>query len=151
MKKLAFIFIGIALTALALPPSGPSHLNPAFLGAVKRAAVAVGCATPAPVNLYIPGHNLTPTTNMPIAWSAVSGADYYNLFRSETPGSGYSLIAGNYVGTAYTNTNAASCITYYYVVTAYKDGCESTNSMETNAVNITNSSTLLVTADAWGK
>jgi fibronectin type 3 domain-containing protein len=49
-------------------------------------------------------------------WVGVSGATNYNLYRTTTPGSGYSLV---YSGTATTDTdiNLVTGTTYYYVVT----------------------------------
>ena len=52
-----------------------------------------------------------------LTWNAVSGAASYRVFRSESRGSGYSLL-GTTTSTSYTNTGAAAGKTYYYRVKA---------------------------------
>ena len=52
-----------------------------------------------------------------LTWNAVSGATSYRVFRSESRGSGYSLL-GTTTSTSYTNTGAAVGKTYYYRVKA---------------------------------
>ena len=52
-----------------------------------------------------------------LTWKAVSGATSYRVFRSESRGSGYSLL-GTTTATSYTNTGAAVGKTYYYRVKA---------------------------------
>ncbi len=48
-----------------------------------------------------------------LTWNAVSGATSYRVFRSESRGTGYSLL-GTTTATSYTNTGAAVGKTYYY-------------------------------------
>ena len=52
-----------------------------------------------------------------LTWKAVSGATSYRVFRSESRGTGYSLL-GTTTATSYTNTGAAVGKTYYYRVKA---------------------------------
>ena len=52
-----------------------------------------------------------------LTWNAVSGATSYRVFRSESRGTGYSLL-GTTSSTSYTNTGAAVGKTYYYRVKA---------------------------------
>ena len=52
-----------------------------------------------------------------LTWNAVSGATSYRVFRSESRGSGYSLL-GTTTATSYVNTGAAVGKTYYYRVKA---------------------------------
>ena len=52
-----------------------------------------------------------------LTWNAVSGATSYRVFRSESRGSGYSLL-GTTTATSYVNTGAAVGKTYYYKVRA---------------------------------
>ena len=52
-----------------------------------------------------------------LTWNAVSGATSYRVFRSESRGSGYSLL-GTTTSTSYTNTGAAAGKIYYYRVKA---------------------------------
>ena len=60
-----------------------------------------------------------------LTWNAVSGATSYRVFRSESRGTGYSLL-GTTSSTSYTNTGAAVGKTYYYRVKAVnRDGMAS--------------------------
>ncbi len=52
-----------------------------------------------------------------LTWNAVSGATSYRVFRSESRGTGYSLL-GTTTATSYVNTGAAVGKTYYYRVKA---------------------------------
>ena len=52
-----------------------------------------------------------------LTWSAVSGAASYRVYRSESRGTGYSLL-GTTTSTSYVNTGAAVGKTYYYRVKA---------------------------------
>ena len=52
-----------------------------------------------------------------LTWNAVSGATSYRVFRSESRGTGYSLL-GTTTATSYTNTGAVVGKTYYYRVKA---------------------------------
>ena len=52
-----------------------------------------------------------------LTWSAVSGAASYRVYRSESRGTGYSLL-GTTTSTSYVNTGAAAGKTYYYRVKA---------------------------------
>ena len=70
-----------------------------------------------------------------LSWGASAGANSYNLRRSTTSGSGYSLIATGLGTTSYTDTTTANGTTYYYVVTASKSSpaAESGYSAEVSA------------------
>ena len=60
-----------------------------------------------------------------LTWNAVSGATSYRVFRSESRGSGYSLL-GTTTATSYVNTGASTGTTYYYRVKAVnRDGMAS--------------------------
>ena len=60
-----------------------------------------------------------------LTWKAVSGAVSYRIYRSESRGTGYSLL-GTTSSTSYTNTGAAAGKTYYYRVKAVnRDGMAS--------------------------
>jgi glycosidase len=52
-----------------------------------------------------------------LAWSPVTDAVAYNLYRSLLPGGGYALLA-TVPDTVYTDTDVVNGTTYYYVVTA---------------------------------
>lgn len=55
-----------------------------------------------------------------LQWSRNNEADVtgYNVYRSTTPGSNYSLLVDNTALTTYTDTTVAEGVAYYYVVTA---------------------------------
>lgn len=80
----------------------------------------------APVNLYF----TTGAAQVNLSWAAVSGATYYNIKRSTTPGSGYVKIAGgvNTKTTSYTDNAVTPGVSYYYVVSAMTAGVEGANS-----------------------
>jgi fibronectin type 3 domain-containing protein len=75
-------------------------------------------------------------TQVSLSWSAstdATGVTGYNILRSTTNGSGYSLLTTSATN-SYTNTNLANN-TYYYVVQAYDGfGNTSSNSNQTTAV-----------------
>lgn len=70
-----------------------------------------------------------------IQWSATNGASY-NVYRSATSGSGYTLI-GNTAGTSYTDNPPSFLTTYYYVVTTVLNGYESAISNQVSVAGIT--------------
>jgi fibronectin type 3 domain-containing protein len=79
------------------------------------------------------GLTATPgTAQIGLSWTASSGAATYNVLRSTTSGSGYSVIASNVTATSYTDLGLAAGI-YYYVVQAVNSGGTSPNSTEASA------------------
>jgi hypothetical protein len=67
-------------------------------------------------------------------WSASANATSYNIRRSITDGSGFSLIASNLATTSYLDITATNWTTYYYVATAVGAGGESAFSPEVSAM-----------------
>jgi len=66
-----------------------------------------------------------------LSWNAVSDATGYNVYRSETTGSGFTKVNTERItGTTYEDTTVENGITYYYYVTALKDSIESSASSE---------------------
>ena len=65
-------------------------------------------------------------------WSAVEGADCYNVYRSETSGGPYTKIADCHVTDycTYLDTDVVNGTTYYYVVRSVAQGIESLDSNE---------------------
>ena len=53
-----------------------------------------------------------------LAWNALGGAASYNVLRSNTSGSGYSLVASGLTSPNYSDTTTVNGNTYYYVITA---------------------------------
>ncbi len=66
--------------------------------------------------------------------SNMSGGTY-NLYRSEQPQSGYTLIASGLTANSHTDTGLTSGHTYYYKVTTVKDGVESVGNSNIFTVN----------------
>jgi fibronectin type 3 domain-containing protein len=69
-------------------------------------------------------------------WTASADAVGYNIYRSTTSGSGYTMINTSLDGTpAYTDSTVASGQTYYYVATAVNASSEESGySKQTQAV-----------------
>jgi len=126
------------LFALVVATAVSCFAPPVPVGFFAPRAASPCTAPPAPASLSIPGHNLTPAGEMPLTWSASAGATGYKIYRSTTAGSGYTLIGTSSV-TTYTNAfpdAPASCVTYYYIVTATNAGCESAASNEASGYNV---------------
>ena len=83
----------------------------AYSSTVSGAAKAVAPAAPTVTMTYSDGGKPK------LTWSAVSGAASYRVYRSESRGTGYSLL-GTTTSTSYVNTGAAVGKTYYYRVKA---------------------------------
>ena len=78
-----------------------------------------------------------------LTWNAVGNADYYQVFRANSPGGPYSFLGYTYPGTAtatsFTDNNSGYGLpdgTYYYVVRAGNNGGQSTNSNEATVVPV---------------
>ena len=67
-----------------------------------------------------------------LTWPAVSGAVSYNVKRSVTSGSGYTVVAGTSALT-FTNTGLTNGTTYFYVVTAVNPAGEGPASVQASA------------------
>ena len=77
-------------------------------------------------------------TQVTLSWSAPSSnggltITSYNIYRSNTSGSGYLYIGTNSSATGYVDTDRINGNTYYYVITAVNSFGESSNSAEVNA------------------
>lgn len=69
-----------------------------------------------------------------LVWDAALGEGYtYHVKRSTTSGGSYTTIAANVTEASYRDTTAVNGTTYYYVVTAVKQGLESAPSNEGSA------------------
>lgn len=74
-------------------------------------------------------------TQITLNWNAVPGAIGYTVKRSETQGSGYTIVDDTITDTTYTDTGLNAGTTYYYVIVArYGNGDESDESGEVVAV-----------------
>ena len=83
----------------------------AYSSTVSGAAKAVAPAAPTVTMTH------SDSGKPKLTWSAVSGAASYRVYRSESRGTGYSLL-GTTTSTSYVNTGAAVGKTYYYRVKA---------------------------------
>jgi autotransporter-associated beta strand protein len=83
-------------------------------------------APAAPTNLTAHGSTGSVTLN----WTASSGAVGYDVKRSATNGSGYTVVAYNVTALTYTDTSVTNGTIYYYVVSAVSSGGESANSAQ---------------------
>jgi cellulose 1,4-beta-cellobiosidase len=95
----------------------------------QSSEVSVTVLPSVPSGLVATGSNLQVSLN----WSVASGAVSYNIKRSLTSGSGYTVLT-NVSATTYTDITVANWTTYYYVVSAVKNGAESANSIQTSAM-----------------
>lgn len=88
------------------------------------------------------------TNRIALSWTSVSGATSYEVLRSTTSGSGYTVIrtnAGN-ASTTFTDTSVANYTTYYYVVQAASSSGVSLYSTEVSAFAVGLPAALTVTA-----
>lgn len=88
------------------------------------------------------------TKSVNLAWTAstTTAIGGYNVYRSETTGTGYTKIGDTGKTTlAFSDTAVTSEKTYYYMVRAYKDNAESANSNEASAQVKTASTDISVT------
>lgn len=97
-----------------------------------------GYVPPAPASLSASGGNGL----VSLFWPAAPGATGYNILRSTTSGSGYSVVATNVIGptcgsvddtASFVDTNALNDTVYYYVVQSANPDGSSANSAEANA------------------
>jgi fibronectin type 3 domain-containing protein len=87
------------------------------------------------------------TAAVDLNWDDVSGATSYNVYRSATPASDYTLLANSVTISEYSDTTAVAGTPYYYVVKALNGSLESFFSAE---VTGTRTLPLIVDADADG-
>jgi autotransporter-associated beta strand protein len=94
------------------------------LTAAELKTVYTGYAPPlAPTNLVVTAGNSQPA----LSWTAASGATSYNVKRAGALAGPYTTIA-SVSSASFTDTSAASCATYFYVVSAGNSNGESGHS-----------------------
>ncbi len=90
--------------------------------------------TSQPITTTVSGLNATiaDTLLVNLSWDAVSDVTNYNIYRSTTQGSEYTLL-GSSTANSYTDNDVTNATTYYYVVTAITSTGESNYSNEASA------------------
>jgi fibronectin type 3 domain-containing protein len=89
-----------------------------------RAQAAASAAVGAPTGLSASA--LSPA-RITVTWNGVSGAVLYYIYRT-TGANSAGLMVDYTIGTSYTDTGLAGNTTYYYRVSAYKNGAETEKS-----------------------
>jgi len=72
------------------------------------------------------------SSSITVSWSAVTGATGYKIYRSSSSYDTYSSV-GDVTTTSFTDTGLSANTTYYYKVSAYDSGGESTQSSSVSA------------------
>ena len=72
-----------------------------------------------------------------LSWSGVAGASGYNVKRATTNGGPYTTVTNGLTGTIYSDSDLVDGTTYYYVVSALENLCESANSAQVSATPLT--------------
>ena len=104
-------------------------------------------ATTVPTTPLIPTATAQSDSAISIKWSAVAGATYYNLYRSETSGGQFDLVGDNIAATDYVDSGLAASAPYYYQLEACNGGGCSGRSPEVSATTVP-STPLIPTATA---
>jgi hypothetical protein len=97
---------------------------------------------PAPTGLQ----GMAGNAQVSLTWSASVGATSYNVKRSTTNGTGYTLIASP-TAAAFIDTGLTNGTAYYYVVTAANANGESTNSNQATATPANLAADVTITID----
>lgn len=118
------IYVGLFVSSGTTTPNTATYANVAFTGGTGGLVT-----TPAaPATVLASGSAKAIT----VRWLPSFGATAYDLLRSTTSGSGYTVIASNLTAakTTYVDTTAAAGATYYYVARAKNSAGTSGNSPE---------------------
>lgn len=71
-----------------------------------------------------------------LSWTASPNADSYNVKRALASGGPYVNVCSGLTATNFIDSGLTNGTTYYYVVSAVRAGCESTNSVEVTATPV---------------
>jgi outer membrane protein assembly factor BamB len=88
-----------------------------------------GNPPPAPTGLTAAAGN----NQVALSWTAAAGATSYNVKRSTTSGSNYTVIQSGLSATSFTDTTVTNGTTYFYVVSSQNAQGESPNSSQVSA------------------
>ncbi|GAP12334.1 glycosidase [Longilinea arvoryzae] len=90
---------------------------PARAGVLMTLTGSMPASPAAVTNLSIVGEGVG---SINLAWTAVSGATSYDIYRSLVSGGGYSFVT-NLTGTGFTDSGLTNAVTYHYVVVSRND------------------------------
>jgi len=107
---------------------GDDEDNPALLNATWHCQEAVELTAPT-----IKASAVASTGKTKLSWSAVSGADFYRIYRSTSKSGGYTYLKSTR-STSYTDTTAKAGTNYYYKVKAVVEETDETSAYS-NIVN----------------
>ena len=113
------------------------EFSPSNSGSDAGTVKVTSNATGSPATISLSGAGVSASHAATLAWTAsTSTVSGYNVYRSTTSGSGYSIVnSGLVAAVTYSDTTVESGVTYYYVVTAVdSSGVESTYSNQATAV-----------------
>ena len=100
LGKTYYYKVAAVISSISGPESDPQT------GMIEMAAPVISSVTK------------TGATQMKITWSEVTGADKYQVYRSESADSGFSILGEPTADLSYTDTTAAAAKVYYYKVQA---------------------------------
>ncbi len=116
-----------------LPVIGSTPTNFAYaytLETNQPGEVVLAVTLPAPTNLVATATNLL----INLKWNSVSGTSAYNLMRGTSNGGPYPTVLSGLAATNYADANVTNAVKYFYIVTAFGAGGESTNSLPGSAI-----------------
>jgi fibronectin type 3 domain-containing protein len=128
-----FTMASVAYAGLALTSHNNSSLCTATFDNVTATGWSAPLPPPAPAGLAA---TTVSSSQITLAWNAVTNAANYNVKSSTTDGGPYTVIATGVTATNYTDFALADGTTYFYVVSAVGIGGESTNSIQATATTL---------------
>ena len=117
-----------SVIAEGLNPAGTYYFNILVRDTLKQESLYSKNSftlNPVPQNVSV---LLQPLGKLKISWSAVIGADWYRVYRSDSKDGTYTQIGGDFTGVDYPDEVCPSSHLYWYKVSAFKDGSESEKS-----------------------
>jgi fibronectin type 3 domain-containing protein len=112
--------------------------DPSTAGTVSGAVTIADNSSTSTQTITLTGTATAPQYNVTVAWTAstTSGVTGYDVYRSTSSGSGYTMLNSSPVTTtSYADSTVAAGATYYYVTTAVNSsGVQSSYSNQATAV-----------------
>jgi fibronectin type 3 domain-containing protein len=128
-----FTMAATAYVGLALTSHNSSSLCTATFDNVTATGWSAPLPPPAPGGLAAAAVS---SSQIALAWNAVTNAANYNVKRATTNGGPYTVVATGVTATNYNDTGLADGTPYFYVVSAVNVGGESTNSVQVAATTM---------------